>query len=201
MIITHRINTLEELKCLGPDEPIEFDVRDSNGKCIVQHDAFQEGIDFEEFLHAVGNRFLIVNVKAEGIETKVLSLLKLFGCNDFFLLDCSFPKIVELCKQGENRIAVRYSEYESIHTVLLLANKVKWVWVDCFSFLCLSKNDVEKFHQANMKVCLVSPDLQKRPHEVNDYIKELLSKDIKIDAVCTKRANRSAWQSYFDRIL
>lgn len=200
MIITHRINTIDEIRSLLPNEAIEFDVRDSAGKCIVAHDAFQEGVEFEEYLKTVGNRFLIVNVKSEGIERTVLSLLQKYNCQDFFLLDCSFPKIVELSKQGERRIAVRYSEFESLETVLSLNGKVNWVWADCFTRLSLTKEDVEKFHAAGMKVCFVSPDLQKRPDDVQRYIQELLSCKIFIDAVCTKRMNRQVWGEYYDKI-
>ena len=76
MYIAHRINTLEELK---NTEAIEFDVRDSNGICIVQHDPFKEGIPLDIFLNEFlltrvkgqgqgQGQFLIVNIKSEGIE-------------------------------------------------------------------------------------------------------------------------------------
>ena len=44
MIIAHRINTIEELQSLPREQGIEFDVRDSNGVCVVQRDAVEEGV-------------------------------------------------------------------------------------------------------------------------------------------------------------
>ncbi len=197
MIIAHRINTIEELRSIPANQGIEFDVRDSNGKCIVTHDAFQEGLDLEVFLQEAGNRFFIVNIKSEGIEDSILQLMKRLNYDNFFLLDCSFPKIIQLKHRKERRIAVRLSEYESIETVLNLANDVEWVWVDCFTNFPLTKEMYQRIRQAGMKICLVSPDLQKQPEKIQEYIDLCLSTGIYADAVCCKYANRSAWENYY----
>lgn len=200
MIIAHRINTLEQLQSIPLNQPIEFDVRDSNGRCIVQHDAFLDGLDFELFLKAVGDRFMIVNIKSEGIEDKVLELLKCNGLNRFFLLDCSFPKIVNLVKKNERRIAVRYSEYEDISTVLALKDKVEWVWIDTFDNFSLTPEKANILKGAGLKLCLVSPDLQKKPNEIETYIDKILADNIFFDAVCCKYENKSYWENYYDKI-
>jgi hypothetical protein len=198
MIIAHRINTLEDLQSIPDNQGIEFDIRDSNGKCIVCHDAFEEGVDLEVFLRKAGNRYFIVNIKSEGIETRVLELLKHLNYDNFFLLDCSFPKIIQLTRKKERRIAVRFSEYESIDTVLTLANDVEWVWVDCFTKFPLTKEIYQKIRQAGMKICLVSPDLQKQPEKIKEYIDICLGSEMYVDAICCKFTNKSLWEKYYE---
>lgn len=200
MIVAHRINTEDDLKVVQTGEAIEFDVRDSNGECIVQHDAFQSGLQLETFFKLSGNRFFIVNIKSEGIEHKVLETLAKFKYDNFFLLDCSFPKIRQLSKENERRIAVRLSEYESIETVLSLANEVEWVWVDSFSQFSLTYEIAKRIKDAGLKICLVSPDLQKQPERIQEYIEKCLKDTIFLDAVCCKIANKPLWESYYNKM-
>ena len=200
MIIAHRINTFEDIERIASDQGIEFDVRDSNGKCIVQHDAFWEGLDLEVFLEKAGNRFFIVNIKSEGIEDYVINLMDKYNYDNFFLLDCSFPKIKKLSDSFERRIAVRFSEFESIETVLSLQNKVEWIWVDSFEKLSLTKEIQEKLLKTGMKLCFVSPELQKQPEKIQSYIESLLTNNIFIDAVCCKIEYIPLWDSYYSNI-
>ena len=72
MWVAHRINTIHEINTINPETGIEFDVRDSDGKLIVQHDAFSDGVIFADFAKKIGKRFCIVNIKSDWIETKVL---------------------------------------------------------------------------------------------------------------------------------
>ena len=71
MYIAHRINTIKELVDLPEDRAIEFDVRDSNGRCIVQHDPFKEGLPLTIFLDMCGrHRFLIEDAVIEANESR-----------------------------------------------------------------------------------------------------------------------------------
>jgi hypothetical protein len=200
MIIAHRINTIEELQTLSSDQGIEFDVRDSDGVCIVQHDAFQKGILLDVFLDHVRDQFLIVNIKSEGIEQHVLQSLEKHNCINFFLLDCSLPKIVQLTRVQERRIAVRFSEFESVETVLAFKDNVEWVWVDSFEQLSLSKEIAQKLQESGMKLCLVSPELQGQPEKVEKYIEKLIEENIFVDAVCSKLNKHSYWDTYYIKI-
>jgi hypothetical protein len=192
-LIAHRINTLDELQLLSTSTPIEFDIRDSAGHCIIQHDPFKNGILFEEFLPHLKNRFLIVNIKSEGIEYKVLELLKQYKIENFFLLDCSIPMMYKLTQQGETRLAIRYSEMESLDTVLKWSNKVQWIWVDCFTKYPLTSEISNHLHTKGFKLCLVSPELQGRPEELllTPFIE--YAKSLNADAICTKYHNFSIW--------
>ena len=193
MFIAHRINTWQEENTLPEEVGIEFDVRDSNGKIIVTHDPFTDGEEFEIFLSKISKRFLIVNVKSEGIEQNILAILKKYAFEDFFLLDCSFPAVVKLISQGEDRIALRFSEFESIETIYSIADKIKWVWVDCFKNFPITKDIETKIHSLGLKICIVSPELQGRPEDIDNYNLFIKENNIIIDAVCSKIYNLIKW--------
>lgn len=177
------MNTLSALKEVPSQLGIEFDVRESPQGPIVTHDPQTDGVLLSTFLPHCHHAFYIVNIKSEGIEYEVLDLLRLHDIQHFFLLDCSFPMIVRLAKQGEKRLAVRVSEFESVDTALSLAGKVDWVWVDVFSKIPIGPDDCQTLKQRGFKLCLVSPELQGRPEDIESYRDSIASY---VDMVCTK---------------
>ena len=194
MYIAHRINTIKELLNLPDNRAIEFDVRDSNGICIVQHDPFKEGLPLNLLLDMCGrNRFLIVNIKSEGIEATVLEMLRDRSIEQFFLLDSTVPAMYKYTRTGEKRFAVRLSEVEPIEFVEPWKNKVEWVWVDCFSKNILTKTLEEKIHSLGFKICVVSPELQGRPEDIEVFSAEFKANNIQVDAICTKEYNIERW--------
>ena len=194
MFICHRINTSKELLQIPKQYGIEIDIRDSNKKLLVTHDPFTEGEELDLFLEHFDHAWIILNVKSERIEYKILEILKQRKIDNYFFLDCSFPMIIELHKNGIKNIAIRYSEFESIESVLLLKDKVSWVWVDCFTKLPLDKNIYNILKNANLKICIVSPELQKHSIEmITDFKKQLTREKIKVDAICTKSYNIQYW--------
>jgi hypothetical protein len=197
MFIAHRVNQLDETiaaEVFGAADGIEFDIRDTGGEIVVQHDPFLGGQLFTDFLKfCPSNKFYIVNVKSEGIERRAIADLEAHGITQFFLLDCSIPMMVRLGKEGERRLAVRFSEYESLATVEAMAPFVSWVWVDVFTQLPLT-SFVEKFiRQRGLKLCLVSPELQGQQEKLVDYKILLAKRGVTIDAVCSKLYNRGLW--------
>lgn len=191
MFIAHRINTIEELKKIPPEYGIEIDLRDSNNKIIVTHDPFTEGIVFEEYIKHYNHKFIILNIKSEGIEFKVLEIIKKYDIKDYFFLDCSFPMIYKLNKIGENNIAIRFSEYETLETVIKCKYLVKWVWIDCFTMLPLNDYIYSYLTFLNLKICIVSPELQGQPEKIIEYKKQI--EKYKIDAICAKIYNIDKW--------
>jgi hypothetical protein len=135
-----------------------------------------------------------VNVKSEGIERTAIQIMESHGLTNFFLLDCSIPMMIALAREGERRMAVRYSEYESIENVRAMALFVSWVCVDTFTSLPLTKAIAETLHSLGLRICLVSPELQKQQDKVLEYKQQL--EDIHIDAVCSKEYNRELWRWY-----
>ena len=190
-LISHRRNTVSELLATDSKYGIEVDIRSKGDRLIIHHDPFVAGESFNEWIDAYRHGTLILNVKEEGLEARLIALMQSKGIADYFFLDQSFPFLVKWSKAGEHRCAVRVSEFESIETALTLAGKVDWVWVDCFTRFPLSEHDARSLKDAGFKLCLVSPELQGR--DANVEIPQLASllkeRNIVADAVCTKRPN------------
>ena len=197
MFIAHRVNQLDETiaaEVFGAADGIEFDIRDTGGDIVVQHDPFLGGQLFTDFLKfCPSNKFYIVNVKSEGIERRAIADLESCGIKQFFLLDCSIPMMIRLGKEGERRLAVRFSEYESLATVGVMASFVSWVWVDVFTQLPLTNTIETSIRNHGLKLCLVSPELQGQQDKIVDYKTLLAKRGVTIDAVCSKLYNRGLW--------
>ena len=186
--ICHRRNTRAELEATPRAFGVEVDIRSQGPELIIHHDPFQAGESFIEWLDAYRHRLLILNVKEEGLEDRLLGLMADRGIEDFFFLDQSFPFLIRTANRGESRCAVRVSEYEAIDTALVLAGQVDWIWVDCFTRFPLTRPDGDRLRDAGFKLCLVSPELQGRtdPAEIAAMRRRIGELGIVIDAVCTK---------------
>lgn len=191
--IAHRVNTLAELRSLPREYGAEIDLRDWGERLILQHDPFKDGEDFEPFLKAYRHDTLILNVKSERIEYRVLDLLKKHGIEDYFFLDSSFPMIYALSRQGETRLALRFSELEGTDTILAMKGKAGWVWVDCFTRLPINRTIYSIIKENGFKLCLVSPELQGREDDIIPYRDAINIMGIAFDAVCTKKHNILKW--------
>ena len=164
-----------------------MDIRSFRNRLIVHHEPFVEAIDFEEWIKHFHHNTLILNIKEEGIEYRVKDIVEKHGIKDYFFLDLSFPYLIKMIKTGEKRVAVRFSEYESLETTLSLAGKADWVWVDCFTKMPLTEGAYKALSQ-HFKICIVSPELQgKDVKEIMVY--KAMLKTFNIDAVCTKRTD------------
>lgn len=187
--IAHRRNTIEELKATPNEYGVEVDIRSNNGQLIIHHDPLNLGENFEAWLKHYQHGTLILNVKEEGLEASLIELMKKYYITDYFFLDQSFPFLIKWSKLGEHRCAARVSEFETIETALTLSGKIDWVWVDCFTHFPLSAIDAKKLQDARFKLCLVSPELQGRPAEIEiPQLSQLLHElSIKPEAICSKR--------------
>jgi len=188
-LISHRRNTVAELRATNSRYGVEVDIRSEGHRLIIHHDPFAAGEDFEEWVGAYQHGTLILNVKEEGLESRLISIMQSKKIDDYFFLDQSFPFLVKWSRAGERRCAVRVSEFESVDTALTLAGKVDWVWVDCFTHFALSGADAQRLSTAGFKLCLVSPELQGRnaETEIPELALILKQRNITADAVCTKR--------------
>jgi hypothetical protein len=189
-IIAHRRNRIDELIATPTDQGVEVDIRSDGGKLVIHHDAFAAGEDFEAWIGHYRHGTLILNVKEEGLEARLLAIMEDRGIDRFFFLDQSFPFLIRTAREGERRTAVRVSEYESIETALAVAPMIDWAWIDCFSRFPLDGATAARLSEAGLRLCLVSPELQGRPAgEIADFRALLAERSIRPDAVCTKRAD------------
>jgi hypothetical protein len=188
-LIAHRRNTIEELIATPEKYGVEVDIRSKGDKLIIHHDAFVDGVSFEDWIDAYHHGTLILNVKEEGLEARLIALMRNNGFEDYFFLDQSFPFLMKSAKAGEHRCAVRVSEFESIETALSMAGMVDWVWLDCFTRFPITHIDSQRLKHAGFKLCIVSPELQGRDAETEIPLMRslLVELDIQADAVCSKR--------------
>ena len=193
-LISHRRNTITELQATDIRYGVEVDIRSYGGDLVIHHDPFVNATPFESWLREYNHGTLILNVKEEGLEDKLLELMREHDIDNFFFLDQSFPFLVKTASSGESRCAIRVSEFESIDTALTLSGKVDWVWIDCFSKFPLDNNQYSQLKDAGYKLCLVSPELQGRlsQDEIVDMAKLLNEQEIIVDAICTK--NIDVWE-------
>ena len=196
ILIKHRVNTIKELVRINPKYGVEVDVRSDKNKLLLNHDPFNKGVDFDSFLKNFKHNFLIVNVKEEGIENKILNKLKKNKIKNFFLLDVTIPQLAKIFKlKKEKKIALRISKYETMEGILKLSGNVNWIWLDTLDGnLPISFNQIKKLRKKRFKICLVSPEL---PMKKNLYLYKLKRKIYKkinlFDAICTKKPN--TWES------
>lgn len=183
--IAHRINTIEQLKASPKSYGVELDLRPDGDKIIIHHDPFAGGEDFEEWLKHYDHALIILNVKAEGMEERLIKLMNQYNIKDYFFLDMSLPFLIKYMRKGTKEIAIRFSEYEPLDFVMGFAGKLDWVWVDCFNDLPLNAESYAALKK-HFKLCLVSPELQGYDVSRIEEFKDKL-KGMEIDAVCTKR--------------
>lgn len=203
--IAHRVNTIAELDKLPDEYGVELDLRDDlGGRIYIQHNPFENGEDFEEYLKRYHqgtmnctsqvHGTLILNVKSERIEHRVLELIRDYGVINYFFLDSTFPMIKLLSDQGVRNIALRFSEYEGMDTLGAMSGKVDWVWVDTFTRLPLDHKIHSEIKRLGYKMCLVSPELQGQPEKIESYAKQIAEEGLVFDAICTKSYNIDRWK-------
>ena len=193
LIICHRKNTIKQLIDTPTEYGVEIDVRSYNNKIILNHDPMKNGEFLDNWIRKYNHKFLIINIKEEGLEKYIIKILKNKKIKDFFFLDQSFPFLIKTLNSNETRCAIRFSEYEDIKTINNLKKKINWVWVDHFSKFPLNKSISNSLKKKNIKICIVSPEIVKKTsiQNLKKLKNSIKKKNIHIDAVCTK--NPEIW--------
>lgn len=188
-LVKHRVNRIAELREMNPAWGAEIDLRSvvgEAGRLHLSHDAWSRGDDFETWLKLFRERDvkgpLILNTKEDGLEERVIELLKKYSVVNYFFLDTALPTLVKWTAKGSSDFAVRLSQYEPEAFCRKFEGRVKWVWVDCFEGRLLEAKMVSAL-RGKFKLCLVSPELQGKPFEKSAPFLELLAL---CEAVCTK---------------
>ncbi|MCG3203787.1 MAG: hypothetical protein KCHDKBKB_00459 [Elusimicrobia bacterium] len=189
-LIKHRVNTLRELKMVDSRWGVEIDLRSDvkrKERIHLSHDPWRRGVDFEVWLKSFKKKGisgpLFLNTKEDGLETKVVALMKKYGIGNYVFLDTQLPTLVRWAIKKRNKhFAIRLSRYEAIESLRPFVGKVAWVWVDCFDGQPLSARLVKKIRN-KFKICLVSPELQMKSIVL---IKKFRSLKRLAHAVCTK---------------
>ncbi|MEI6427148.1 MAG: hypothetical protein WCO45_01990 [Pseudanabaena sp. ELA607] len=144
----------------------ETDVRDALGELVISHDPPVGGeMKFSYFLEIYKEYDqalpLALNVKADGLQSRLKILLEQYQVNNYFMFDMSVPDAKLYVEQGF-KVFTRQSELESVPS---LYEPSIGVWLDCFYGDWLDNNVLESHINQHKQVCLVSPDLHKRSYK------------------------------------
>ena len=185
--IKHRSNTLEDIRDKNY-YGFEIDIRTINNHLICHHDPFANGVFLENILHEIKDRLVILNVKEDGLEQKIIELMKTFNLSEYFFLDQPVPTIIRSINMNID-CAVRFSEYEYFE--LNKNVRPKWIWIDSFTgsweHLTDTLNLADKW---GIQTCLVSPELQGRfSIDEFEYLKSNFKDSSIPNAICTKDRN------------
>ena len=82
--IAHRINTVSQLVDVPSKFGVEIDIRSSSEGLYLSHDPFVKGEIFKQWLKHYRHEILILNVKEDGLEEKILDELLAHSINNYF---------------------------------------------------------------------------------------------------------------------
>lgn len=213
-IITHRINSLEQLAELPTAWGVEIDVRHDPAadRLYLHHDPqtieqLKDCAYLDDYLKEFaerGHTFVVFNVKEAGIEKRCVEVAEANGIlsEQYFLLDVEFPFLYAATRGTRNdgfttaSIAVRYSEAEPIEMTLAQQGFVDWVWIDVNTKLPIENEQTARELMDNFKTCLVSPD-RWRPDQALQEIpacrRQLADLSFRLDAVMVGREFVDEW--------
>jgi hypothetical protein len=190
-IVIHRLNERARLREIPRRYGAEIDLRSEGSTLILNHDPFKGGERFEDWLAEYEHGLLVLDIKEAGIESEVIRLVEMRGVRQFFLLDVEFPYLYRASRAGERRIAIRYSEDESIETVLNYRGKIDWVWIDTNTRLPL--DNASAVQLASFKTCLVCPERWGRTQDIPVYRAQMRTIGFQPNAVMTAFGCVEAW--------
>lgn len=192
-IAVHRVNTVAQLRTIPARYGCEIDIRAAGSELVLNHEPYVGGDRLVDYLDEYRHGLLILNIKEAGIEDAVLAAVRSRNISRFFLLDVEFPYVYRAARNGERAIAVRYSEDESIETVLNYREMVDWVWIDTNTRLPVDAAVAE--HLKSFQTCLVCPERWGRPEDIPTYKTQLKNAGLKLDAVMTALQYAPQWEA------
>ena len=191
IIIKHRVNTSKELKKLSINFGAEIDLRSKNKVIYLHHDPFKKGELFSNWIKYFKHKLLVLNVKEEGLEQKIISILKKNNIRNFFFHDQTFSSLLK--NMHKTNVSIRYSEFEDLKKINKLFDSIKWVWLDNFNEIKINRKFYSFIKKKKVKICIVSPELVKksRSKEIKKIKSYFEKNKYIVDAVCTK--NSKLW--------
>jgi hypothetical protein len=160
----------------------ETDVRDFNGELVISHDIPDFNCikmeTFLEFYSSLTNHdfTLALNIKSDGLQTKLFEVLNKFKIDNYFVFDMSIPDTIGYLNK-EMPFFSRQSEYEKTP---VFYEKCKGIWLDSFFGNWFNKEIVLDHLDNHKKIAIVSSELHRRSaNELWTFIKsnELHTKD------------------------
>ncbi len=196
ILIRHRVNSIAKLKNTPKNEGVEIDLRSEKKKIYLHHNPFKKGIMFERWIKFFDHKLVVLNVKEEGLEKKIIKILKKKKISNFFFHDQTFSTLIK--NMYVTNVSIRVSEFEDLKRKKFLFRKIKWLWVDNFTKIDLNQKLFNLCKKNKIKICIVSPELVKknRVKEIYQTFKRLSMLKIRPDAICTNKPN--VWRKMYN---
>lgn len=167
---------------------IETDIRDFNGILVISHDIPNERSMSVKALFEFYNNFrtqlvIAINIKSDGLQSKLKELLHQYKIDNYFVFDMSATDGLSYLKHGF-KFFTRQSEYENKPSFY---DDAQGVWLDEFHRHWINEKIIKKHLKNGKKICIVSPELHGRSYleEWNDYKKIIAKSGIADIMICT----------------
>jgi hypothetical protein len=179
---------------------IETDLRDFGKKIAISHDSPDDlAMSFEVFLDLYkgfsgDGSVLALNVKADGLQERVMTALIERAVTNYFFFDMSVPDALEY-KNKNLRYFTRQSEIEPQPT---LYDSASGVWMDCFFTDWIYKENLLPHLNAGKEVCICSPELHHR--DPSSFWARLARMELSHDSrlmLCTDEPQKA--RDYFEK--
>ena len=130
----------------------------------------------------ISSSLLALNVKSDGLQKLLKSILDRFKISNYFVFDMSIPDTIGYYNEGI-RFFSRQSEYEPIP---VFYDKCKGIWLDSFESIWYNEELILDHLNNNKQVALVSPELHKRDYnEFWNMLKDNKIHQLKGVILCT----------------
>lgn len=143
---------------------IETDIRDFKEQLVISHDVaccndYTLTFLFEQYIESGVNNTLALNIKADGLATKLSEMLLKYKINNYFVFDMSIPETLKYLNAGIN-VFIRNSEYETSNAELY--RRSAGIWLDTFESVWYDNTFIENNLKINKKIAFVSSELHNR---------------------------------------
>ncbi|WNO03711.1 hypothetical protein [Rhodoferax mekongensis] len=141
----------------------ETDLRDRGSRLVISHDMPDHDAMLVETFFDIYRSFrkplpLALNIKADGLQQELKTLLLQFEIENYFVFDMAVPDGLQYARL-KFRTYTRHSEFEPIPPYYELA---EGVWLDEFNGHWLTDTVIEQHLAQGKSLCIVSPDLHRR---------------------------------------
>ncbi len=146
----------------------ETDVRDHRGALVISHDIPRGGeMLFHDFLDLAAQYSsksslltIALNVKADGLSTKIYEALANYEQLDCFVFDMSVP---DMRSYFSENVAV-FTRMSEVETIPVWFEKSSGIWLDSFDHDWLGVDQLKVILESKKRVCIVSSELHQRQH-------------------------------------
>lgn len=153
------------LRAFQQGHGIETDIRDCDGTLVIAHDMplQHQVLKLDEvlkcYVESGSQVMLALNLKADGLCEPLKQSLDQYNVSQYFVFDMSVPDTLSYVGK-DMPVAVRMSEYEDGGWLL---DRTDVVWLDAFKDEWYDQDFVVSLLELGKRVCVVSPELHKRP--------------------------------------